>query len=231
MVTNKDATLKKINKEFLKISDLTLEQLEILCKILEQNDPNISTVVLKKLDKNELNINNLDIKLDNHIIKTIVLYQPLASELRHLFALYKIVQNSERIADRVIKIVRLKQKIKDVELYAKIAPKLNIIVLQTIKMVDNAIISFKKNDKELAFTIMKEDIIFDDLNRDLLKTAVNEIEYRSDIQILLLSMTDLRSIISSLDRIGDHAKNIAEATIYSIIGKNYMHQQIDENIE
>ncbi|MDP2089420.1 MAG: PhoU domain-containing protein [Flavobacteriaceae bacterium] len=229
MTTNKETTFKKINKEFLKLSNLTLEQLEILNKILEQKEPNISAVVLKKLEKNEKNINKLDLKLDDHIIKTIVLYKPMASELRHLFALYRIVQNIERIADRVIKMVHLKQKINDIELYAKITPKLNIVVKQTIAMVNSAIISFKKNDKETAFSILKEELIFDDLNRHLLKTAVKEIERQTDIQTLLLSMADLRSIISSLDRIGDHAKNIAEASLYSLIGKNLMHQQIDEN--
>jgi phosphate uptake regulator len=41
-------------------------------------------------------------------------------------------------------------------------------------------------------------------------------------------LADIRAVISSIDRIGDHSKNIAEATLYAIIGKNYMHQQIDE---
>lgn len=229
MATNKEATLKKINKEFQKLSHLTFEQFEILNQILEQKKPSISSEILKTIDKNEKNINKLDLKLDEHIIKAIVLFNPVASELRHLFALYRIVQNMERIADRIIKIIHLKQKINDVEIYAQVAPKLNYIAKEITLTVFNSVDSFKLSNHEMAFTILKNEIVFEDLNRDLLNTAVKEIENKVNTQTLLMSMTDLRSIISSLDRIGDHAKNIAEASIYAIKGKNYMHQDIDED--
>ena len=229
MNTNKEVTLKKINKEFLKLSNLTLEQLEILSQLLQQKESVISPEILKIIEKNEKNINKLDLKLDDHIIKTIVLYNPLASELRSLFAMYRIVQNLERIADRVIKMVSLKQKIMDVELYTKIIPKLNGLVKQTVSMVQKAVFSFQKNDKNIAVSIMKEELNFHNLNSNLLNTAVKELELQVDVETLLLSITDIRSIISSLDRIGDHAHNIAEATIYSIVGKNFTHQEIDKN--
>ena len=229
MNTNKEVTLKKINKEFLKLSNLTLEQLEILSQLLQQKESVISPEILKIIEKNEKNINKLDLKLDDHIIKTIVLYNPLASELRSLFAMYRIVQNLERIADRVIKMVSLKQKIMDVELYTKIIPKLNGLVKQTVSMVQKAVFSFQKNDKNIAVSIMKEELNFHNLNSNLLNTAVKELELQVDVETLLLSITDIRSIISSLDRIGDHAHNIAEATIYSIVGKNFTHQEIDNN--
>lgn len=229
MNTNKEATLKKINKEFLKLSKLTLEQLEILSQLLQQKESVISPEILKIINNNENNINKLDLKLDDHIIKTIVLYKPMASELRNLFAMYRIVQNLERIADRVIKMVSLKQKIMDVELYAKINTKLNVLVNQSISMVQKALLSFHKKDKNIAVLIMEEELNFHNLNSNLLKTAVKEIDSQVDAETLLLSLTDIRSIISSLDRIGDHAHNIAEASIYSIIGKNITHQEIDKN--
>ncbi|MDP3352888.1 MAG: phosphate uptake regulator PhoU [Flavobacteriaceae bacterium] len=228
MNTKKEITQNKIDKEFLKLSTLTIEQFKILSNILKQPQPEIPAEVLKKLEKNEKNINKLDLKLDNHIIKTIVLYKPMASELRRLFAIYRIVQNLERIADRVIKIVGLKQKINDIELYTKIAPKLNIVVKDASNMLKNAVDSFNNNDKTAVISVMKADLVFDNLNRDLMKAAMKEIELEVDTEKLLLSMADLRSIISSLDRIGDHSKNIAEASLYAMIGKNYMHQQIDE---
>jgi len=228
MNTKKDITLNKIDKEFFKLSKLTVEQYKILSKILKQPQSEIPEEVLRKLEKNEKNINKLDIKLDDHIIKTIVLYKPMASELRRLFAIYRIVQNLERIADRVIKIVHLKQKISDVELYTKIAPKLNIVVKDTSDILKSAIDSFNNNDKTAVISVLKAELVFDNLNRDLMKAAMKEIELEVDTEKLLLSMTDLRSILSSLDRIGDHSKNIAEASLYAMIGKNFMHKQIDE---
>lgn len=228
MNTKKEITLNKINKEFLKLSKLTIEQFKILSKILKEIQPEIPAEVLRKLEKNEKNINKLDLKLDDHIIKTIVLYKPMASELRRLFATYRIVQNLERIADRVIKIIYLKQKINDVELYSKILPRLNLIVKDASNMLINAIDSFNNNNKATVISVMKAELIFDSLNRDLMKAAMKEIELEVDVEKLLLSMSDLRSIISSIDRIGDHSKNIAEASLYAMIGKNYTHQQIDE---
>lgn len=228
MNPKKEATFNKIDKDFLKMSKLTIEQFKILSKILKQPQPEIAEEILKKLEKNEKNINKLDTKLDDHIIKSIVLYKPMASELRHLFAMYKIIQNLERIADRVIKIVRLKQKISDIELYTKVLPKLNKLVNTTSEMLINSINSFSKNDKNDVISVIKTELIFDELNRDLIKTAKKEIELQVDAEKLLLSLADIRAVISSIDRIGDHSKNIAEATLYAIIGKNYMHQQIDE---
>lgn len=229
MTTNKEATLKKINKEFSKISNLTLEQLEILRTVLAHKEHKISKDIVKKIELNEQNINKLDSKLDDHIIKAIVLYKPVASELRHLFAIYRIVQNLERIADRVIKIANLKQKIKDIEMYTLIEPKLNFVFNFSYAMLRKSLDSFKMNNEADAFSIIKDELILDDLNKELVKIAMKEIEQQADIQTLLESITNIRAIISSIDRIVDHAKNIAEASIYSQLGKNYTHQKIDED--
>lgn len=153
----------------------------------------------------------------------------MASELRRLFAIYRIVQNLERIADRIIKIVYLKQKISDVELYSKITPKLNVVAKDTYNMLKNAVDSFNNNNKLSAISVLKTELVFDNLNRDIMNIAMQEIKLEVETENLLLSMTDIRSIISSIDRIGDHSKNIAEASLYAMIGKNYSHQQIDES--
>ncbi|OIP00246.1 MAG: hypothetical protein AUJ98_08565 [Bacteroidetes bacterium CG2_30_33_31] len=228
MINNKDLAINKINIEFEKLADLTLKQLDILSRLFDSDKHAISDKTLKELEANEISIDKFDKKLDEHIIRTIVLYQPLASDLRQLFAIYRIVQNLERIGDLVIKITVLIPKFSDLKLFDNVSPTLYKMLKITSNMVSKALLSFILKDKSCAIWTIKEDAIIDKLNHKLIRKSIKEIELHEEVRTLLLSLTDLRSIISAIERIGDHATNIAEASIYSLIGTNITHDNVDE---
>ncbi|MBT7093967.1 MAG: hypothetical protein HN936_12025, partial [Bacteroidetes bacterium] len=105
MTSNKDKSLKEIFQLFEATSNLVLSQLDILIKaIKEDNRSGISEAQLEILNTRENEIDGNEIKFDSLIIQTIVLYKPVASDLRQLFAIYRMINNLERIGDLSLKI-------------------------------------------------------------------------------------------------------------------------------
>lgn len=224
MTTNKDLAIQKIEKEFEKLSNLILEQLRLLQEILNKEEDGGRKKIMQKLVSNEELIDKHEVQLDEKIIKVIVLYHPLATDLRRLFAIYHMTINLERVGDLVVKITNTYLEIKDSSLQEESASTLQNMLKLTSKMVNKALLSFINNDSEFATWTINKDMEFDELNRKLLKKNIKSAGLPMESQKVLNNLVDVRSIISSLERIGDHATNIAESSIYAITGSIVRHQ-------
>jgi len=224
MMTNKDLAIQKIEKEFEKLSNLVLKQLQLLDEVLNIEEVAGSGKILEKLLSNEELIDKHDVKIDEQIIKVMVLYHPVASDLRRLFAIYHMTINLERVGDLVINIANTHAEIKDSTLLADSSSTLQNMLKITSKMVNKALLSFINNDVEFAQWTIHKDMEFDELNRKLLKKNIKSAGLPKESQRILNNLVDVRSIIASLERIGDHATNIAESSYYAITGSNIRHQ-------
>lgn len=224
MTTNKDHAIQKTEKEFEKLSNLILEQLHLLQQILNMEKDAGKKSILQKMLINEEHIDKYEVQLEDKIIKVIVLHHPLASDLRRLFAIYHMTINLERVSDLVVKITSTYMEIEDSSLQAESASTLQNMLRITSKMVHKALLSFINNDAEFASWTINKDMEFDELNRKLLKKNIKSARLPANSQRVLNNLVDLRSIISSLERIGDHACNIAESSVYAITGSNIRHQ-------
>jgi phosphate transport system protein len=228
MSSNKDLALEVMNSEFEKMSNLVLTQLDILDKIIESDDGKKIKEWGKTLILNEKDLDNLEIILDNKIIQAIVLYNPVASELRHIFALYRMVINLERIGDLVVKIYHFSQDLKGKYIAGKPTQYLLTMLRTTTKMVRNSILSFMNNNVETAIKTIEKDNEIDSLNQKILKKTLANLEINKESQELIFNFVDIRSMVSSIERIGDQATNMAEASIYAITGTNIAHKDINE---
>jgi len=224
MTTNKDLAIQKIEKEFEKLSNLILEQLRLLQDMLNIEEKAGREKILQKLVTNEKLIDKYEVQLDEKIVKVIVLYHPLATDLRRLFAIYHMTINLERVGDLVVKITNTYLEIKDSSLQEESTSTLQNMLKIASKMVNKALLSFINNDTEFASWTINKDMEFDELNRKLLKKNIKSAGLPKKSQQLLNNLVDIRSIISSLERIGDHATNIAESSIYAISGSIIRHQ-------
>jgi len=224
MTTNKDLAIQKIEKEFEKLSNLVLEQLQLLDEVLNKEDRSEGGKILEKLLSNEELIDKHDVQIDEQIIKVMVLYHPIATDLRRLFAIYHMCINLERVGDLVLNIANTHAEIKDSTLLRESASTLQNMLKITSKMVNKALLSFINNDTEFAKWTINKDMEFDELNRKLLKKNIKSAGLPKESQRVLNNLVDVRSIISSLERIGDNATNIAESSYYSITGSNIRHQ-------
>jgi len=104
--------------------------------------------------------------------------------------------------------------------------------MASVSMVQKSILSFVENDKEEAIWAIKNDEVVDEMNHKLIRKAIKKNEFSDDTQQLLFTFIQMNSIISTIERIADHATNIAEASIYAIEGKDLRHKkEIDEEIK
>jgi len=226
MTSHKDTSILEIKSVFEKMSNLVLSQLNSLEKVLKKADKDsISEEFMKKIRKNELEIDASDVRLDKLIIQTVVLHKPVASDLRQLFAVYQMVNNLERIGDLVMKISKVINNIKDSDILYKSLPLVNSMLNISLTMVNKSLLSYINKDKDLAMWTIKKDEEIDEMNARLLSKLLKKGDFPNESDNLLV-FTDIRSIISSIERIGDHATNIAEASIYWLLGYNIKHKDV-----
>jgi len=225
MGVTKDKAIDKILREFDKASKLTLKQIELLQKVIITKDKRIPSSTLQRLRKNEKRLDTFELKISEKIINVMVLYSPVASELRNLMACYRMITNLERIGDLVIKIINSIKKLKDSRLLLLNIEDINKMTDLTHKMVSKATLSFINNEKDEALWVIKNDISVDKLNRRILRNSLLAEEVLSEITKEILDYTAIRIIISSIERIADHAAHIAESSIFASVGKDVRHME------
>lgn len=217
--------MQELQNLYNDMSELVLQQLDILETILNEDGINIPSEVSDVLNANEERLDHFEIQISEEIIKTIVLQNPVASDLRKVMAFYQMVSNLERIGDSVINIVHKIPRIQDVEVYEKMSEVISNMMMSSITMVRKSIQSFVMNEKEDAIWTLKNDEEVDAMKHKLIKKAIMKSDLPEETQHLLFTFIHLNSIVSNIERIADHATNIAEASIYSIEGRDLRHQK------
>lgn len=221
---NQDLAIQKIEKDFEHISNLVLEQLHLLEELFNSDRKEDPAELFKRLEKNEEKIDRAEKQLDDLIIRTILLYHPVAGDLRRLFAIYHMTINLERIGDLVMAVTCIYRELKDANLLEESRSALHQMLNSTSRMVSKSLLSFIQSDQKMAERTIRKEHTFDELNKKLLKKAVKVAGLPKKSQEILNNLMDMRTMFTSLERIGDHATNIAESSIYAISGSNIRHQ-------
>jgi phosphate transport system protein len=168
----------------------------------------------------DFEINRMEVELDEHILLLVAKRQPAASDLRLVMSISKGVVDLERIGDEAVKIAQMASKIalqsKSSYGYAEVQHLSNQVRL----MLHNALEAFSQSNAEQAFEVMRNDDVVND-------------EYQSAIRALMTYiMEDSRHVskvinvmwvLRALERIGDHAQNLAELVINYISGQDVRH--------
>ena len=170
-------------------------------------------------------VNELELAVDNDLGQIIVRRQPAASDLRLILAASKIVTDLERIGDEAAKIARMaKDEQPPAAANHRIVPLRHISEI-AIGMLRRALDAFARLDAAAAARVCAEDAAIDEEFRAILR------------QLITFMMEDPRTITTSLqvvwvakalERIGDHAKNIAEYVIYVVKGRDVRHIPLAE---
>jgi phosphate transport system protein len=228
MSLKKNEAIQGILTDFENLSNLVLEQMDILESIMTSGEISVPDDLLEKINANEEDIDRKEVKLSDKIINTIVLYHPMASELRRIMACYRIVISLERIGDLVLNIINFTRKIKSPSIYEKLQEVLHNMTFLSNKMVKKSLLSYLNNDRELAIWTLKNEGVFDESNHKLLKKILSKKDNEEGRKHLLISIINIKEMMSNIERIADHATNIAEAAIYSLEGKDIRHNKIPE---
>ncbi|MCK3686405.1 phosphate uptake regulator PhoU [Maribellus sp. YY47] len=223
MTLRKDDAINSILSDFEVFANLVLHQLDLLENFVSTSEIKFPKELTAELRLNEQKLDKLEVKISDKIVNTIALYQPVASDIRKIFACYRIVISLERIGDMVMNIHDFIENIKTPKVYSELAEVISNMLAQSANMVNKSLLAFINDDKDYAIWTIKNDSEIDDLNRKMLKKAIKKSTQTEEDKELMTSFINMNSMVTSIERIADQATNIAEAAIYSIEGKDIRH--------
>jgi phosphate transport system protein len=227
MKTKREESILDIIATFEEMADNILIQLTLLEKYMDESKEEERERIGIEIRENENKIDRFELVISEKFINSIVLYQPVASDIRKIVAIYRMTINLERIGDRVMNILHSLLNIQDSKEYKAMAEVIKVMLVSGITMVEKSLLSFINNDNEYAVWTIKNDEVVDEMNHKLLTNSISKANVSEKTREMLLSYIDLKDIITNIERIADHATNIAEASIYSIQGTDIRHSGID----
>lgn len=228
MSTKKEHSINDTIDSFRVMAGLVMVQLNLIEKVMVAQDKTGSASTVAEITKNENEIDRLEVLISEKFINSIVLYQPLASDIRKLVSVYRMTINLERIGDLVMNICYAMETTGESEEY-RLMSDVILNMLQSGKiMVEKSLISFLNDDPDFAVWTIKNDAVVDEMNNKLLANSISKSKMDRKTKAMLLSYIDIKNVITNIERIADHATNIAEATIYSIRGTDVRHSGFEK---
>ncbi len=217
MQTHLEMELEQIKIKIFRMADYAMEAVTSSVSSLKNADLELAGNIIKK----DSIINELEIEIDDDCIKFLVTQQPAASDLRFILAMLKINTDLERIADLATNIARETQRINGAAL---IKPLVDIPRMSetAVKMINTAFISMTEKNVEKAKSVILMDLDIDELNTQVYRELFT---YMGESSKNISQCLCLITVAKALERIGDHAKNIAERAVYYIQGEDIRHQK------
>ena len=219
---NKD--IEDLRSSVLAMGGLVESQLSQAIVAMVRGDSDLGLQVAK----DDYKVNNLEVSIDEECSRILATRSPAAGDLRLIVAITKTITDLERIGDEAEKIGFLASKLAAMDRPADSYRELKTLGTHVLHMVRDAMNAFARLDVEEALEVVREDERVDE-------------EYEAIArQCITFMMEDPRSIkrvmnvtwaARSLERIGDHAKNICEYVIYMVKGKDVRHTGISDASE
>lgn len=225
MPQKKEEAIQDILSDYEKLANMVLNQLDVVEKLISTGEPDIEEKKFELLLKEEERINKLEVKLSENIINAIALYQPVASQIRQLMSCYRITISLERIGDLAISVVKLMRRIENHDVYQSLSDFLAKMMNLSVDMSRRSMLSFINNDMELAKWTIRSETVVDEFNRKMLKKVAERSDLLTEDKNILISFINIKEMAAAIERIADHAANIAEASFYSFEGKDIRHKR------
>lgn len=222
----KDKAILDILIDFADLSTIVFQQIKHIDSLLSNNILEEDKMeIFSIIEKNEERIDMYEKEMNEKIINTIVLYHPLAGELRRLISYIRMVSNLERIGDLSLNIAYFIDKIDNANILKSFYSTLKKMIEITSDMTQKALASFTCEDIDLAHRIIEADSKIDKMHEFLTNSLLDEkiIEKNEEISSIN-SLICINNISSNLERIADNATNIAEAAIYMLDGEDVRHK-------
>ena len=218
-----DVELARLKDELARMAGLAEEAIGLAVKALVQRDAEIARQVIAS----DAAINALEIEVDELCLRTLALYQPEAKDLRFLVMALKIVNDLERMGDQAVNIAeRTLELLKEPQL----KPLIDIPRMAGIaqRMVKDSLDSFVRQDVELARSVCKRDDEVDKLDDQIFRELLT---YMMEDSRTITRSVSLILVSRHLERIADHATNIAEDVVYLAEGRTIKHHLSDQPAE
>ncbi|MBV1774367.1 phosphate signaling complex protein PhoU [Burkholderiaceae bacterium DAT-1] len=216
-----DADLESARAQVMAMGGLVEEQFRDAIGTIGAGDPQ----VIAKVIETETQVNAMHMDIDNVCVHIIARRQPAASDLRMVLTVIKVINDLERIGDKAVKIVRRARQIAE---NGRISvPRLSDLTYQAelaTNMLHTALDGFARMDSSVAVQVAREDMKLDEefnaIQRQLITFMME------DPRTITLAL-EIIDIAKAIERVGDHAKNIAEYVVYLVKGKDVRHSSVE----
>jgi phosphate transport system protein len=214
-----DEELARLKHEITKMSALAETMIQDAIKVLVDRDGGSAAEIRER----EHLVNVMQVEIDEQCLELIALHQPAARDLRFILGAGKTNAEIERLADKAIEILKKAEGlIREPPLTDLIAiPKMSKLATEMLK---DSLHAFISGDVVKARTILMRD---DELDQMYTVVTQKMAEFMSKDSTTVSRALALLSIARSLERIGDHATNIAENTIFVVEGRDVRHHMSD----
>jgi phosphate transport system protein len=213
-----DEALTALRKDLLMMAGLAERSLDRAIKgLLERNDDLCANAIA---DDEE--IDQLEKQIDKDGFEILLRYQPVASDLRRVISAIKLSPNIERVGDQATSIAKRARKLNR----HPPLPEVQLIVpiqAHAMSMFKDSINAFVREDVELARAVVGRDKQLDDMNRSANRQLTERMVQDRD---QLRGYLNLILISRCLERVGDHATNIAEDAVYAAAAEDIRHQTL-----
>ena len=222
--TQFDSELSAVSGRVMELGGLVESQIHQAIYALSQ----FSVEAANAVSANETRVNAMEVDIDRELSSIIARRQPTARDLRLLIAISKTTANLERVGDEAEKIARMVRSIIESG-SPRSLPSLELRVAADMAsgLLRKALDAFARLDTAAALSILKEDDLID---REFDGFVRKLITYMMEDPRMISPSLDLLFLAKAIERIGDHAKNIAELIIYVVKGEDVRHNTM-EHIE
>lgn len=208
--------LETLHRDILSMCANVEEMIHTAVQGLSQPRADLADELYERDDK----IDRLDVKIEEDCLKILALHQPVAIDLRRITTVMKISGELERVADLGVNIAERACGLVQTE-SIEIPSKLQEMARIALEMLHQSIDSYVELDSQLAQQVIREDAEVDDMNRQIINELMALIKLNPE---QVEAAINLFSASRHIERVADHATNIAEDVVYLVEGEIIRHK-------
>ena len=216
-----NAELEDIRSNFLAMGGMVEKQVaDAVTALLDGNSR-----LAEKVQEADKQINQMERQIDEELVRILARRQPAASDLRFIIAIGKSITDLERIGDEAAKVARYALILAEEGESPRGYVESRHIGNQVRIMVHDALDAFARFDADLAFRVMQDDSAIDTEYKTALRALMT---YMMEDPRSISRVLNVMWVLRSLERIGDHARNISEQLIFLVKGSDVRHTSYAE---
>jgi phosphate transport system protein len=216
-----NAELEEVRSHFLAMGGLVEKQVsESVTALLDANSR-----LAEDVQNNDKQINQMERQIDEELVRILARRQPAASDLRFIIAIGKSITDLERIGDEAAKVARYAVALVEEGESPRGYVETRHIGNQVRVMLHDALDAFARFDADLAFKVMQADYDIDTEYKTAMRALMT---YMMEDPRSISRVINVMWVLRSLERIGDHARNISEQLIFLVKGADVRHTNYDD---
>ncbi|MGH8493181.1 MAG: phosphate signaling complex protein PhoU [Moraxellaceae bacterium] len=216
-----NSELEEVRSHFLAMGGLVEKQVADSIASLLDADSRLA----EEVQANDKKINKMETQIDEELVRILARRQPAASDLRFIIAIGKSITDLERIGDEAAKVARYALALVEEGESPRGYVEARHIGNQVRVMLHDALDAFARFDADLAFEVMQADSSIDTEYKTAMRALMT---YMMEDPRAISRVLNVMWVLRSLERIGDHARNISEQLIFLVKGADVRHTSYDQ---